>query len=162
MSRFFPIRFVVLIQQVCNPLAICGIISTLHIQIDGLVDGDQFFGQQGHQIWHLSTIFCGLVWRVWQEALHWRRRYTVWTPYVTCFVLHIACSFYWRHVERTLWWSTEPTPCVSDMDSFLNNDQFAVTHNILSVVAIILIIIIYGKTLIVHHGWPPHRLVNIP
>ena len=42
-------------------IVVCGITSTLHIQIDGLVEGDQFHGQHGHQIWHLSTISFGVV-----------------------------------------------------------------------------------------------------
>ena len=50
-------------------IEMCGITSTLHIQIDGLVEEDQFRGQHGHQIWHLSTIFCGVVYRVCCTAL---------------------------------------------------------------------------------------------
>ena len=32
----------------------CGITSTLHIQINGLVEGNQFCGQRGRQIWYRS------------------------------------------------------------------------------------------------------------
>ena len=45
-------------------IEMCRITSTLHIQIDGLVEGDHFRDQHGHQMWYLSTIFCGVEYMV--------------------------------------------------------------------------------------------------
>ena len=42
-------------------IEMCRIASTLHIQMYGLVEGDPVHDQHGHQILHLSTIFCGIV-----------------------------------------------------------------------------------------------------
>ena len=73
-SQFVAIPFVVLVQQVNYTtfshqralIEMCGITSKLTYpnRWIGRV-GDQFRGQHGNQIWHLPTIFCGPVWRVW-------------------------------------------------------------------------------------------------
>ena len=72
-SQFVPIRFSVLIQQLCNPSAICGLWYKCAESLQRYISksmwigrrGDQFRSQHGHQIWHLSAVFCGVVWEVW-------------------------------------------------------------------------------------------------
>ena len=71
------------------------------------------------------------------EALQWRRRYTVWTPFVT---QTARCAAHVRFIDDM--WNghfdalQRPNRAVPDMGSVLKNNQLAVLHTILFVVGV--------------------------